>query len=60
MPKAQKLHKGSFDPALARTTVSVGLDPVGLEKVVLGTVGVRREVEWVLHRVVIFEDDTCA
>lgn len=60
MPKAQKLHTGSFDPTLARTTVSVGLDPVGLDTVGLGAVGVRIEVECALQLVVNVEDDTCA
>ena len=41
-------------------TVSVGLDGVGLVTVVLGAVGVRRDVVWVLQLVVILEDDTCA
>lgn len=59
MPKVQKLHTGSVDPTLARTTGSVGLDPVGLEKVGLGAVGVIREVEWALQLVVNVEDDAC-
>lgn len=41
-------------------TDSVGLDAVGLETVVLGAVGVRRDVVWVLQLVVILEDDACA
>lgn len=65
MPKAQKLHTGSFDPALARTTASVGLDPVGLDTVSLGVVGlgvvgVIIEVECALQLVVNVEDGTCA
>lgn len=59
MPKVQKPHTGSVDPTLARTTGSVGLDPVGLEKVGLGAVGVIREVEWALQLVVNVEDDAC-
>lgn len=41
-------------------TVSVGLDAVGLEIVVLGAVGVILDVVWVLQLVVILEDDACA
>jgi hypothetical protein len=41
-------------------TVSVGLDPAGFVTVVLGAVGVRRDVVWVLQLVVILEDEACA
>lgn len=47
MAKVQILHKDSFDPPLARTTVSVGFETVGSDTEVFGAVGVRTEVEWV-------------